>query len=365
MRLSIISFTQNGIRISQELLHKLDEADVSLFTKCSNASTENGESPISSVENKERTPAYVEKSIGEWTKIQMEEGNALLFIGACGIAVRALAPCLTNKLSDSPVLVMDEQGTYVIPILSGHMGGANEIAVYIANRIKAEAVITTATDINGKFAVDLFAKKNDLAIVNKDGIAKVSSKVLADKELSIAIESGHLSKENGIPSYLHLVSYPPKQPVDIVITSEDKKFETSIFLKPREYVIGMGCRRDKEAGKIEELINSSLSSLSIDVTQVSALVSIDLKAKEEGLLTWSKKEKIPFLTYTAEQLKEVEGNFRGSSFVEEKVGVDNVCERAALCVCGTGGTLVLKKQALDGMTIAIAKREWSVVFDEE
>lgn len=365
MKLSIISFTRNGIRLSQKLLHKLVEADVSLFTKCSNAGTENEESPISGVENKERTPVYVEKSISEWTKTQMEEGCALVFIGACGIAVRAIAPCLANKLSDSPVLVMDEHGTYVIPILSGHMGGANEIAAYIAKNTNAEAVITTATDINGKFAVDLFAKKNNLVIVNKDGIAKVSSKVLADKELSIAIEPGHLRKESCMPSYLHLISYPPKQPVDIVITSEDKAFETSLLLKPRAYVIGMGCRRGKETVKIEELIHSSLSNLFIDVTQVSALASIDLKEEEEGFLMWSQKEKIPFLTYTAEQLKETEGNFSKSAFVETKVGVDNVCERAALKACGARGILVLKKQAQDGMTIAVAKREWSVTFDEE
>ena len=103
---------------------------------------------------------YVEEGMGEWAGKQMAEKHTLLFIGACGIAVRAIAPYITDKLHDSAVLVMDEGGNYIIPILSGHVGGANEIAVKIAVEIGAVPVITTATDINGKFAVDLFAKRN-------------------------------------------------------------------------------------------------------------------------------------------------------------------------------------------------------------
>lgn len=97
--------------------------------------------------------------------------------------MRAIASSVNNKLKDSPVIVIDELGKFVIPILSGHMGGANELAVLLAELMNATPVITTATDINNKFAVDVFAKKCRLAIVNKDGIAKVSSKVLAGKWL--------------------------------------------------------------------------------------------------------------------------------------------------------------------------------------
>lgn len=107
----------------------------------------------------------------------------MIFIGACGIAVRAIASSVNNKLKDSPVIVIDELGQFVIPILSGHVGGANELAILLAALMNATPVITTATDINNKFAVDVFAKKCRLAIVNKDGIAGVSSKVLAGKWL--------------------------------------------------------------------------------------------------------------------------------------------------------------------------------------
>ena len=118
---------------------------------------------------KESRPFFVRESIGEWTEKQMGKNHGLLFIGACGIAVRAIAPQLVDKLQDSPVLVMDEQGRFVIPLLCGHVGGANELARLLSQVSGACPVITTATDIWKKFAVDLIAKKNHLYIENKEG----------------------------------------------------------------------------------------------------------------------------------------------------------------------------------------------------
>lgn len=292
---------------------------------------------------------YVETGIGDWAGEQMTRKNALLFIGACGIAVRAIAPHLTDKLHDSPVLVMDEAGRFVIPIMSGHMGGANELARKISELLGAVPVITTATDINHKFAVDLFAKKNGLQIMNKDGIAKVSAKVLAGEELTMSIGQ-------------------PEGPVDILIAAEKKEAETLIWLKPKEYVIGIGCRKDKEAEALEAFIARTLYEQGILPEQIWRMASIDVKKAESGLLAWSKKYNVLFVTYTAEELMAVQGNFEGSDFVKAQVGVDNVCERAALKACEEEGELVYKKHAEDGMTIAIArctKREWRMEFDGE
>lgn len=354
MSMSIISFTDNGIQLSKKIAGEMGDEEIDIFTKYTGPQDEQ---TFSSVH-------FVEERIGEWAGEQMKSGNTMLFIGACGIAVRAIAPCVANKLQDSPVLVMDEKGDYVIPILSGHFGGANEIAERIADRIGAVPVITTATDINGKFAVDLFAKRNGLYIVNRDGIAKVSSKVLSGKEITVSVEPGHMEEAGKRPKEIRMVTYPPGRFVDIVITAEQKAFEAAITLRPREYVVGMGCRKGKEREKIEALIQKSIESAGISESQLFALASIEQKKTEEGFLAWSRKTKIPFLTYTAEQLQDVEGDFRTSVFVYEKVGVDNVCERAALKACG-GGKLIYKKHAEDGMTIAIAKREWRVAFDEE
>ena len=402
--LSIISFTEKGAHLSLKLLDMLSEAGENawLYTKCSKYRD-------GSINKRLR---YVYSNTDEWAKVQMSAKNELLFIGACGIAVRAIAPWVANKLNDSPVLVMDELGTYVIPILSGHVGGANELAVKIAELAGAEPVITTATDLNKSFAVDIFARKNHLYIENKDGITKVSSKVLGGEKISIAVEppeygiseseteenetekvetikletkisatrksgsetqSHHykqiryeqLRHDSRFANQIEIVDFPPNQPVDVIITSKRKDYNASLILRPREYVLGMGCKRDTAPEKISAYIDQTLTELGISKNQVYAICSIDKKRDEAGFLQWSSLERIPFITYSAEELEAVTGDFTSSEFVKSQVGVDNVCERAALKGCGEEGELVYRKHASDGMTIAVAKRDWRVSFDYE
>ena len=368
MRLSVISFTRNGMLLSGKIKEILEKnaarnaikVETVLFTKCKACS---GNAADMSVQ-------FVESSVEDWAKEQMQNRNAMLFIGACGIAVRGIAPVLTDKLQDAPVLVMDETGRYVIPILAGHMGGANELSVFLAEKIKAEPVITTATDLNGKFAVDLFAKRNRLFIVNKSGIATVSSKVLAGEEITISIETGHGPSEGifYLPKGIRLAPYPPKKFTDIVVASEEDVFDTSILLKPKEYILGIGCKKGKCEEEIGEFISQKINELGISETQIFAMSSIAQKKDEPGLVLWCQKRGIPFLTYTAEELQEVKGDFLKSSFVKDTVGVDNVCERAALKACESEDafdTLLLRKCAENGITLAVAKREWKVEFYEE
>ena len=320
--------------------------------------------------------SYVEQPLTEWTGEQMKARRSLLFIGACGIAVRAIAPFLTDKLNDVPVLVMDEQGCFVIPVLAGHVGGANELALSLAERMGSTPVITTATDLNHCFAVDLFARRNALHIVNKDGIAKVSSRILAGEEVTMAVEEGHLreeeaqtlrgrrgSRKTNIPDGIRLVS--TEAPVDVLVAPASYGKGRLLTLRPKEYVIGIGCKRGKAAEQIDHFVNRALKESGISMEQVAAFASIDRKKDEEGILWMSSHYGISFVTCSAEELQQVEGNFHASEFVKSQVGVDNVCERAALRFSGPDGILVTGKQAEDGITVAIAKRRWSVSFDEK
>lgn len=340
-RISVISFTENGRCLAREVQNCFKEWDIHCFTQ----------------------EEIKEQGLARWTKEQMGQRNTLLFIGACGIAVRAIAPNLVNKLQDSAVLVMDEKGNYVIPILSGHVGGANELARMLAKRIGAVPVITTATDINGKFAVDVFAKKNGLWIQNKEGIAKVSSKVLRGERITLSVEEGRIINTK-LPDEIEVVLYPPEEPVDVLITADSIVCDALLTLKPKEYVLGMGCKKGKEEEKIRKFISKVLDREGIFEEQIYALSSVEQKAEERGFLGWSRKERIPFVTYSAEELNQVEGSFTGSDFVKRTIGVDNVCERAALRACENGGTLIVKKEAEDGMTLAIAKRDWRICLDE-
>ena len=353
MKISVISFTRNGQKLSQKLKKSLNDFPIQLFTK-SSAVTES----YSEIE-------LVGQSIGEWTRNQMQEKNVLVFIGACGIAVRAIAPNLISKLEDSPVIVIDEKGHYVIPILSGHFGGANELSILIAEKIGAEPVITTATDVNQKFAIDIFAKKNKLTIVNKSGIAKVSAKVLCNETIKIAIENGHWKETKSLLREAVIVSYPPEESADVVISSEKRAFDASLILIPQEYTVGVGCKKGKEPEKLEQFIGKTLQNMGIDPKQIAAISSVDVMAEEPAMNYLSRKYRIPFITYTGEELEQMDGEFSESEFVRKTIGVGNVCERAALKTAGEGGELILRKCAEDGMTIAIAKRKWSVIFNEK
>lgn len=385
MKLAIISFTENGIKLSQTVAKRLSGRKVMLYTKCSRYTAE------------DLNVQRVKESLQVWTAQRMAEGDALLFIGACGIAVRAIAPNLTDKLHDVPVLVMDEEGRYVVPILSGHVGGANELAHELAGLMDACPVITTATDVQKKFAVDLFAKCNHLEIMNKDGIAKVSAKALAGEQLTIAVRAQNIEcyhpkfcevceedfteAENqllreasmhkqdqeacGVEPPLRLVPYVKDQPVDIVVSEMQDNKNALIWLRPKRYVVGMGCRKNKATEELLAFYQETLEQAMVEPGEVYALASIDKKKDEPGLLAISERMRIPFFTYTAEELNRVGACVHSSEFVKAQVGVDNVCERAAFAGCGVSGWLIYEKHAFDGMTIAIAERNWSVILDEE
>lgn len=385
MKLAIISFTENGIKLSKTVAKRLSGHKETLYTKCSRYTAE------------DLKVQRVKESLQVWTAQRMAEGDALLFIGACGIAVRAIAPNLTDKLHDVPVLVMDEEGQYVIPILSGHVGGANELARELADLIDARPVITTATDVQKKFAVDLFAKRNHLEIMNKDGIAKVSAKALAGEQLTIAIRAKNIEcyhpkfcevceedfteAENqllreasmhkqdqevcGVEPPLRLVPYVKNQQIDIVVSEMPDNKNALIWLRPKRYVVGMGCRKNKASEELLAFYQETLEQAMVEPGEVYALASIDKKKDEPGLLAISERMRIPFFTYTAEELNRVGACVHSSEFVKAQVGVDNVCERAAFAGCGVSGWLIYEKHAFDGMTIAIAERNWSVILDEE
>lgn len=267
--------------------------------------------------------------------------EAVVFIGAMGIAVRSIAPYVADKLSDPPVIVIDEAGKHVIPVLSGHIGGANELAVRIADSINAEPVLTTATDVSGAFSVDLFAKENDLRIVNREGIAKVSSSALEGKAVTICIKD-----------------YPPKNYVDVLVTDESAlKDSASIVLCPRKYAVGIGCRKGKPFDEIRNFAESVLTENGIIADEIGAIATVDVKKNEPGLLRLSQYWRVPLLAFDSAVLNKVQGEFGSSERVLSAVGTDNVCERASAAAAGKGYKLIVRKTAYNGITIAVSERK--------
>ena len=295
-----------------------------------------------------------------WVADAFASNLPLIFVGACGIAVRAVAPFVKDKTLDSPVVVVDERGRYAIPILSGHLGGANRLAEELARRIGAEAVVTTATDVNGLFAVDVFAAENAFHVENRDGIVRVSSKLLAGERIDVSIDPKIEYPREDVPAELRLRESPPTAPCDVLI-SESAEFRerATLRLAPKTLVLGVGCRKGVDADAIERLAADRLAAIGAPGRwdRVAAVASVDLKRREYGLALFAARIRAPFVVYSAEELAAVEGDFSESSFVREVVGVANVCERAALREAGSGAKLLAEKAARDGVTVAIAERK--------
>ena len=382
MKISVISFTKTGQKMAERILKSMCGGDetIILYSKCSGKRTvqtaENSGDVTTQtfgvIPNKDSNvptdntgdTIAVQESVSAWAGEQMAAHHALVFIGASGIAVRAIAPWITDKLHDSPVLVADEMGKYVIPLLSGHVGGANELAVRLAGALGTIPVITTATDLHESFAVDIFAKRNDLRICNREGIAKVSAKVLAGEEITMSVPTGYLAVDDTIPPGIRLCAYPPAEKVDVLIAdgTEEifRKESAELLLQPKKYILGVGCKKNTDSAKLDSFLKKILDEQGIVIEQIAALASIDVKKEERCLLEFSEKYRIPFWTYTAQELQAVPGEFHSSEFVKVQVGVDNVCERAAMKAAGADGRICRAKQAQDGMTVAIAEKAWKV-----
>ncbi|MCR5208762.1 MAG: precorrin-4 C(11)-methyltransferase [Lachnospiraceae bacterium] len=310
---AVISFTDRGYEAACTLKEKVrgSFSDISISSAMKNR------------------PDHADRD--EWTVKQFEDKKILIFIGAVGIAVRSIAPHIKDKLHDSPVIVLDEELRCVIPLLSGHIGGANEIAGLIAKKTGAYPVITTASDLKGAFASDMFAQNNYLKIINKNGIAAVTGKALTGADIIVSADKGTLPDGRAL-----------------------------LFLTPKKYVVGIGCRKGKSFEELEDFFMQMQRETGIEDEDIAAIVSINDKKEEAGIIRLAQYHRCRFITFSADELKTLEGDFNSSEFVLNTVGVDNVCERSALyfCnnVCSNEGRIIYPKHAKDGITMAVAER---------
>ena len=157
-----------------------------------------------------------------------------------------------------------------------------------------------------------------------------------------------------------LVEYPPKEEVDVVISTE-RSYDhlAKLSLCPREYILGIGCKKGKTYEEIEALIQE----YDIELSKIAKVATIDIKRKEEGIVQFCNRNRLELVTYSADELTELVGDFTASEFVRSKVGVDNVCERAAMKASDLQGEIVVKKQAKNGITIALVKNKWRYNFE--
>ena len=336
MKIRILTFSDRGENVAEKLCRHLLKTDEADYMRCGETITLSG-----------------------WTAENFPVADALIFVGACGIAVRAVAPFLESKATDPAVIVVDELEHYVIPILSGHLGGANDLAVRIAHLLSAEAVITTATDINGVFAIDSWAGYQDMCVLDTDKIKSVSARLL---------DGGSIRIKSNFP----IVG---KEPAGVILTSEDtadvhvstrrkgifgdRTSKDPLIIVPHIAVLGIGCRKGTSAVTLERCFERVMEELDIFEEAFYKVCTIDLKKNEPGIHEFCRTHGFSVTAFSAEELKKVPGEFSGSAFVEDITGVDNVCERSAVLGAGDG-RLVMKKTAWEGATMAVAFKNISL-----
>lgn len=283
--------------------------------------------------------------------------DALIFVGACGIAVRTIAPLLRGKTVDPGVVVVDESGANAIALLSGHIGGANELTRRIASGIGASPVITTATDVNHRFAADEWAKRNELVISSMQAAKRFAADILT-QDLPLISD---FPIEGKLPNGL----YHGKIERNGLAISYQKRaeFENALLLIPKKLHLGIGCKRNTPKENIENAVFRTLEAEKICFEAIQTVASIDVKRDEIGLLEFCQMQKFPLSFYSAEELMALSGEFTSSAFVRANVGTDNVCERAAVLAAGDCAKLIVKKNCLNGVTVAIAQEKWSVCFE--
>ncbi len=372
MQIQIIAFTERGYHLGEALKEKwLSSGEV---PRGMESQSDNGKLEIMLHAKTKALPEISETmSTSELMSIWFgttddDKSDVIIFIGSTGIAVRSIAPFVKHKSEDPAVLVIDEAGHYVISLLSGHLGGGNEFAEITASLIDAEPVITTATDAEGAFSVDVFARENGFILTDFQAAKEVSAKVLRGEKLYIYsdIPMENLQKKPGILE-AEMVSIKDVDKADIVISYQSRLLNRpepvvrpfnaiGLRLVAKRIYVGIGARKGVATEDVQKAFDSCFKSSGISVDAVAALASIDLKKNEQGILTFSYKNEIPFVTFTASELESQDGAFASSAFVKSVTGVSNVCERSAAYAASRNGheRVLVHKQIYGNVTLAVA-----------
>ncbi len=339
MKAALFAYSRQGCRTARRVMDYFSQAEMRAFTMP--RFSEPGFLPLPHAGR----PLYEEAFC--WA-------DTLVFVGSAGIAIREIAPFIKDKRTDPAVLCIDERGNFVIPLLSGHIGGANTLALRLAQALGAEPVITTATDLNGKFSVDAWAARQGLFIADMQIMKAVSAAIL---ENPVPLTSD-FPIVTGLPSG---VTEGKSGELGICLSCRRKQpFTRTLLLVPPLICLGVGCRRGIIAEAVGSAVDAVLKEHHIHPKAVRQVASIDLKANEEGLLAFCKDRGLPLTLYPADALRALPGEFTTSERVLRVTGVDNVCERAAMA---EADTLLVKKTVFSGMTVAAAMKNWEVRFE--
>nr|WP_027362748.1 cobalamin biosynthesis protein [Desulfospira joergensenii] len=346
--MAVWAITPNGQKLGIRICSGIGKADLFISEKIENGpETGKPSYPLGRPEN-----INIFSSLSREIKRRFQRYEKHVFIFSTGIAVRMISPLLQSKLADPAVVVIDDQGNHVISLISGHLGGANELARDLARRIQANPVITTATDVNQLPSIDMIAKRCNLFIETPENIKRINMAFLTDKKILLKDPGSFIRK--AIPKKFLLEDETDKEVPRIHCSWKTEKVSReTMILRPRVLSIGMGCNRNTPFEIIRDFFNAIMAGENLSLDSLVSIATTEIKKDEKGLLRLSETLGVPIKFYDKTSLNSVKTIENPSKMVEKHLGVKSVCEAAAILAANNGKLIVPKKKNRD-VTLAVA-----------
>ena len=344
---SVLAITKNGINIGEKLKELFPNWDIFVPSKLSN-------------ENKSIT-WYSEPTSDKIIEL-FKNSNALICLFSLGAVIRLIAPYLKDKKTDPAVIVIDDKTNFVISVLSGHIGGANELTQEISEKLNALPVITTAADVNKTIAVDLVGREFGWKIDDETTVTKISAHMVNAEPIGVFQQTGNKKWYKELPknvtiynSLEELKKSNSKAHLIISDTIIDNELaQESVIYRPQSLVIGIGLHWDTTKDTIKDGIEHCLKKFNLSSKCIAKLVSIKKPEDVQGLIDLGKEMQIPVEYVNREELAEIITP-NPSSTVKAFEGTASVSEAAAIKV--SNGELIVEKQKFPpNLTIAIARK---------
>ena len=349
-KIAILSITNNGRELALRIKEIMKDVDVFFIKK--------------DTDYKNDEVIVVNKGLKEFIPQIFDKYDYLVFIMATGIVVRTIAPLIISKFSDPAILVMDEKGNNIISLLSGHMGGANEMTLYMSDLLNSHPVITTATDVNKKSSLDMIAKKLNGHIDDfRDNVLKINSMLVNNEEVHLYIDGNYKINHQGFTLYdektdldkvRNLVIVTNKKDINKILNKNIENLNEKIIkVTPKDIVIGVGCKKNTDSKHMKNSLIKFLAEYNIDINAVKEIGSIEIKKDEKAIIDLAKFLDVKFKTFSVEEISKVDYLYEKSDWVKKNVGVYSVSDPVAHLL--SEGRVIINKQKYDGITFSIGR----------
>jgi cobalt-precorrin 5A hydrolase len=356
--ITIIAITKRGVETALKIMDALNKQDLVCKVFAPEKYVQTNVTPLT-------------KKLDEFIKETYGKVDAIVAVMAAGIIIRAVAPYLESKLVDPAIIGVDSGGQFVVSLLSGHYGGANELTRLIAEGIDAIPVITTASEALGKQSVDELARVLHLKIQNPGSLIAVNSVIvnegkvvivkMSDTKIALTKVAGFDIKQADTQKEAAQIvnSYDAGAVITNLAPFLEKFGKPVTFLKPLTIAVGLGARKDAPEDVIVDAVNSALTKAKVPLERVNRLATVSIKKDSKSMINAAEKLGFKLEFFDVDVLRD----FRhvdlsaDSEIVKRNIGIGGVCERAALIAAGEKARLILKKQIMNGVTVAVAEGE--------